>query len=205
MDTYVTCGVSVGYNTRVNPGIQWDMEVDLRSSVPEQRTLHWFVDGKQQDVFVTHLPQSVEFGVWFLLSFHSILITISLSPHQICTFAKGDSLQFISLEKLTQPRVRPLSTASPNPWTASPSLVSYGVIFPETHLMTRRNNFILHHGAKGFSSAFVGPPLTSVCIAFVFTSFPSFSSSLQGIHHMFLLLLLLLLLLFAYSLLHFFS
>ena len=39
------------------------MEVDLRSREKERRTLHWFVNGKQQRGFIMGLPDKVEFGV----------------------------------------------------------------------------------------------------------------------------------------------
>ena len=39
------------------------MEVDLRSERREERTLHWFVRGVQQRVFIVGLPSSIEFGV----------------------------------------------------------------------------------------------------------------------------------------------
>ena len=44
-------------------GDEWSMEVDLRSEEKEKRTLHWFVNGIQQKVFITGLPDRVEFGV----------------------------------------------------------------------------------------------------------------------------------------------
>ena len=53
----------VGSNEEVKDGDEWSMEVDLRSEEKEKRTLHWFVNGKQQNVFITGLPDRVEFGV----------------------------------------------------------------------------------------------------------------------------------------------
>ena len=45
-------------------GDEWSMEVDLRSEEKEKRTLHWFVNGIQQKVFITGVPDRVEFGVY---------------------------------------------------------------------------------------------------------------------------------------------
>ena len=39
------------------------MEVDLRSEKKSERTLYWFVRGKQQKVFFKGVPNRVEFGV----------------------------------------------------------------------------------------------------------------------------------------------
>ena len=50
-------------NERVNTGDEWSMEVDLRSREKEKRTLHWFVNGKQQKGFIFGVPDRVEFGV----------------------------------------------------------------------------------------------------------------------------------------------
>ena len=55
-----------GYRTtveEVNSGDLWEMEVDLRSREKEKRTLHFFVEGKQQKVFFKGVPDRVEFGV----------------------------------------------------------------------------------------------------------------------------------------------
>ena len=56
------------YNTltsaeEVKSGDLWEMEVDLRSREEEERTLHWFVNGKQQKGFIYGVPERVEFGV----------------------------------------------------------------------------------------------------------------------------------------------
>ena len=50
-------------NEEVNDGDVWEMEVDLRSREKEKRTLHWFVNGKQQKGFIKGVPDRVEFGV----------------------------------------------------------------------------------------------------------------------------------------------
>ena len=53
----------VGKNEEVKEGDEWSMEVDLRSREKEKRTLHFFVRGIQQRVFITGVPDRVEFGV----------------------------------------------------------------------------------------------------------------------------------------------
>ena len=50
-------------NQSVNDGDEWSMEVDLRSRLKSKRTLHWFVNGEQQEGFITGVPGRVEFGV----------------------------------------------------------------------------------------------------------------------------------------------
>ena len=54
---------TVTTNESVNMGDIWSMEVDLRSSEKEKRTLHWFVNGKQQKGFIKGVPDRVTFGV----------------------------------------------------------------------------------------------------------------------------------------------
>ena len=53
----------VGRNEGVKDGDEWSMEIDLRSREKEKRTLHWLVNGRLQKVFITGLPDRVEFGV----------------------------------------------------------------------------------------------------------------------------------------------
>ena len=50
-------------NDRVYVGDTWAMEVDLRSEEKEERTLHFFVRGKQQKGYIKGIPDRVEFGV----------------------------------------------------------------------------------------------------------------------------------------------
>ena len=50
-------------NESVNIGDEWSMEVDLRSEEKEKRTLHFFVNGKQQKGFIKGVPDRVAFGV----------------------------------------------------------------------------------------------------------------------------------------------
>ena len=65
----IKSGSHVGNNEEVKEGDEWSMEVDLRSREKEKRTLHWFVRGIQQNVFITGVPDRVEFGVCFFISF----------------------------------------------------------------------------------------------------------------------------------------
>ena len=52
-----------GENDGVNEGEEWGMEVDLRSQEKEKRTIHWFVGGHQQNVFIQGIPDRVRFAV----------------------------------------------------------------------------------------------------------------------------------------------
>ena len=63
------------------------MEVDLRSSTPENRTLCWFVNGIQQKCFFYNLPATVKMG---------ILIQ-----------CQGDCIEFISFDELQEPTKQP--------------------------------------------------------------------------------------------------
>ena len=62
-DTYKLDNRTYRTNESVNVGDEWSMEVDLRSSEKEKRTLHLFVRGKQQKFFIKGVPERVEFGV----------------------------------------------------------------------------------------------------------------------------------------------
>ena len=53
----------VGQNTQAREGDEVEMEVNLTSQDPSQRTLHWFVNGVQQKIFITGVPARVEFAV----------------------------------------------------------------------------------------------------------------------------------------------
>ena len=54
-----------GENDGVNEGEEWGMEVDLRSQEKEKRTIHWFVGGHQQNVFIQGIPDRVRFAVCY--------------------------------------------------------------------------------------------------------------------------------------------
>ena len=45
------------------------MEVDLRDDNENKRTLHYFIDGKQQKAYFNNLPPSVIFAVCYFFSF----------------------------------------------------------------------------------------------------------------------------------------
>ena len=85
----------------VNVRDLWEMEVDLRSRKKEKRTLHFFVRGKQQKGFIKGVPDRVEFGVCYFIS---LLSSFHLSI-QICTYAQNDTIEFMRLEELKEPRV----------------------------------------------------------------------------------------------------
>ena len=53
----------VGHNTGASAGDEVEMEVNLTSQDPSQRTLHWFVNGERQKIFITGVPDRVEFAV----------------------------------------------------------------------------------------------------------------------------------------------
>ena len=48
------------------PGGRVSIEVDLRSSEKEERTVHLFVDNRQSPLFFYGVPESVKMGVFFL-------------------------------------------------------------------------------------------------------------------------------------------
>lgn len=75
-DVYNQSDKVQGGNTPISSDMLWSMEVDLRSEEEAERTLHWFVDGKQEDVFIVGVPSRVEFCVCYysLFFFSSIII-----------------------------------------------------------------------------------------------------------------------------------
>ena len=87
--------------------------MDLRSREKEKRTLHWFVNGQQQKEYVKGVPHRVKCGVLSFISFlflfhlyyyyYCLLIFTSV---QICTSYRNDSIEFVRLEELKEPRVR---------------------------------------------------------------------------------------------------
>ena len=64
---YVPANNSVGKNEEVRDGSEVWMEADLRSEERSKRTLHWFVDGRQQKIFLSNLPAAIQFGVCIYL------------------------------------------------------------------------------------------------------------------------------------------
>ena len=64
------------------------MQLDLRSEEKENRTMHLFVNGEQQKVFITGVPDTVTFGVCCIIfvlllisSFLFVLSNIFRYPH----------------------------------------------------------------------------------------------------------------------------
>ena len=102
----------------VNEGDLWEMEVDLRSEEKEKRTLHFFVRGKQQNEFIKGVPDRVEFGVWYFISylylyFYLVYLFISI---QICTYFQNDGIEFKRLEELKEPRVKSIDGEEGYEW-----------------------------------------------------------------------------------------
>ena len=95
-------------NDPVNVEDEWSMEVDLRSQEKEKRTLHWFVNGKQQKGFIKGVPDRVEFGVCCsvsLLLFHICIWLSALSYLYSCPcFGRMRALNLFVWNKL---RLRP--------------------------------------------------------------------------------------------------
>ena len=82
----------------MNDGDTWEMEVDLRSREKEKRTLHWFVNGKQQKGFIKGVPDSVQFGVcFFSFIFFLFLFYISLLVHYSYLFRYAHIIKVIAL------------------------------------------------------------------------------------------------------------
>ena len=81
--------------------------MDLRSEEKEKRTLHWFVNGRQQNGFIKGVPDRVEFVVCyrsrFLFDICFFLLLNNLL--QICTYSQNDSVEFVRLEELLSPSV----------------------------------------------------------------------------------------------------
>ena len=75
---YVSGSSSVGKNEEVKGGSEVWMEADLRSEERRKRTLHWFVDGRQQRIFLSNLPPTIQFGVCILFIFYFSIIIISI-------------------------------------------------------------------------------------------------------------------------------
>ena len=82
-DTHNHTHDTVGDCERVKSGDHVTMEVDLRGEGRE-RTLHFFISGRQQKIFFLNLPSTVEFCVCNGLSssfyFFSLIFIPCLSP-----------------------------------------------------------------------------------------------------------------------------
>lgn len=55
----------IGKNEKAQEGDIIEMEVDLRYSRNEMRTLKYFVNEREQKLFLTNLPSSVQFAVFY--------------------------------------------------------------------------------------------------------------------------------------------
>ena len=62
------------------------MEVDLRSGRPEERTLRFFINKRQQQNFFYNLPPSIMFG--------------------FCLLGQDDAIEFVSLDELSSPDLK---------------------------------------------------------------------------------------------------
>ncbi|KAA6396645.1 MAG: hypothetical protein EZS28_007829 [Streblomastix strix] len=90
----------VGQNSQYTDGNQQMKDGDLVSIEVNMdaspRTAHLFINGQQQPVFVSGVPESVQF--WYFLNF------------------KGDSLTVLSLKKLTAPSITKIPNESEVKW-----------------------------------------------------------------------------------------
>ena len=75
-DIRVPADTRVGDSEIVKDGSEVWMETDLRSKEGKKRTLHFFVDGRQQKIFLSDLPPSIQFGVCILFIFYFSIIII---------------------------------------------------------------------------------------------------------------------------------
>lgn len=66
----------MGYIKESMPGDEVEMELNLKSDIPERRSLHLFIGGEQQKLYVSHIPSSVIFTV-YLFCLINILYCIS--------------------------------------------------------------------------------------------------------------------------------
>ena len=70
----------IGWTEKGRVGSEVTMEVDLRSSEKEERTIRFIVDGKIQNYVIVGVGRDVRFGVWnnlilfFLYFFFSALL-----------------------------------------------------------------------------------------------------------------------------------
>ena len=82
-ETYHHALTKVGDCEKVNPGDRVMMEVDLRGGGRE-RTLHFFIEGRQQKIYFYNLPTTVEFCVCiFLLQFLLLFSHFNSHSHSL--------------------------------------------------------------------------------------------------------------------------
>lgn len=58
----------MGYIKESMPGDEIEMELNLKSDIPQRRCLHFFIGGEQQKLCVSHIPSSVIFTVYILFN-----------------------------------------------------------------------------------------------------------------------------------------
>ena len=88
-ETYHHALTKVGDCEKVNPGDRVMMEVDLRGGGRE-RTLHFFIEGRQQKIFFYNLPSTVEFcvcNIFFSLIFLSVFIFLRSISSSLLDFS----------------------------------------------------------------------------------------------------------------------
>lgn len=55
----------IGINEKAKEGDIVELEIVLRLEQKEKRTLKYFISEREQTIFFTHLPSSVQFAVFF--------------------------------------------------------------------------------------------------------------------------------------------
>lgn len=64
---YSNISDKVGRVKLINSDDIIEMEADLRSENPEERTLYFFINNIQQKIFFTKLPSRIQFAVYFII------------------------------------------------------------------------------------------------------------------------------------------
>ena len=99
------------------------MELDLTSVESSQRTLHWFINDKQQRYSINQVPPRVRFAVCFSFSvlvtfthLHSFLLPplstsfpIIFYIFKVIVCGRDETLEFKSMEKITHLTSQPSS------------------------------------------------------------------------------------------------
>lgn len=68
----------IGWGNVIKPFSTVSLELDLRSREKEKRTLHFIVDGYQQECYFYNVPESVKVGVCFFYIFDYFLFYLYL-------------------------------------------------------------------------------------------------------------------------------
>ena len=151
------------------------LEVDLRSRQKRQRTAHLFVDRRQSPLFFHSLPQSVQFGLYFVqpgsLTFHSLQHVGESSAQQMKgEFGYAFDGEAVECGVLDESLPRLMNRCLT-------SLDATSVGFPQPDSIKREENTITHHGPPAPGNCFIGGDMTSVC-----NLFSSFLHSLSHSH-----------------------